>query len=86
MLGKEKSRQVAIDLEKAGTGHADLASIDAQESLGFQVFKRICEFMQNIDAEFPAEIVRVEASGLELEDHLANEKLSRLHGERPPER
>src|SRR5262245_62342812 len=86
MLRLEERRQQAVYLQETPVGESDLALAHVQPALTLQLRETLAEFLDDLDTEFIAEITRVQPARLQLQDHLADERLSRRDRQSPAQR
>src|SRR6185369_8993972 len=73
----KKINQEMIYLQKTTSRQRDRAVVTREQLVFFQSFVDRTELVPNISAELLLKITEVERSGLQLQDHLANQPLLR---------
>src|SRR5260370_40087075 len=79
MLRLKEGRQQAIDLQKSGPSQLHAPISPLQVSLVGKQPEPFRKLIQDIGFKLALEVARLQPAGFELEDHLPNEKLARLH-------
>src|SRR5579875_252303 len=86
MLRLEEHRQQAINLQQPLTRQFHAFGGAYQIAVALQLLEPLAERLQNVGAEFALEIVGLEPSCLQLQDHLADETMARSHRQGPAQR